>query len=229
MSYRYETHMHTAECSRCARATAEEQVRFYLDQGFDGVCVTDHFLGGNTTVPPELGWRKKIEMFCRGYELAAEAGEKLGLKVFFGWEYADKGSDFLTYGLDKAWLLEQEGMLQMSITNYLDYVRREGAWVVHAHPFREDFYIPCIQLMPRQVDAVEILNANRKDFENERATEYARNYGLPVSAGSDNHAAGKQKRLCGIETEKPITDGGDFVRVLKSGAYRIFDVPAASS
>ena len=59
-------------------------------------------------------------MFCRGYELAAEAGEKLGLKVFFGWEYADKGSDFLTYGLDKAWLLEQEGMLQMSITNYLD-------------------------------------------------------------------------------------------------------------
>ena len=64
MSYRYETHMHTAECSRCARATAEEQVRFYKGMGFDGICVTDHFLGGNTPAPPELSWRKKIELFC---------------------------------------------------------------------------------------------------------------------------------------------------------------------
>ena len=189
MSYRYETHLHTAEASRCARATAEEQVRYYKDAGFDGVCVTDHFLGGNTTVPPELSWRRKIEMFCAAYEKAAEAGEKLGLKVFFGWEYADKGTDFLTYGLDKDWLLRNEGFIQMSITNYLDFVRREGAFVAHAHPFREDFYIPCIQLMPRQVDAVEIVNANRKDFENDRAAEYARNYGLPALAGSDNHTA----------------------------------------
>ncbi len=223
MSCRYETHMHTAEASRCARASAEEQVRFYKDMGFDGICVTDHFLGGNTTVPPELPWKLKIERFCRGWELAAEAGEKLGLKVFFGWEYADQGSDFLTYGLDKAWLLEMEDFIRMSITDYLDFVRREGAWVVHAHPFREDFYIPRIQLMPRQVDAVEVLNANRKDFENERAAEYARNYGLPALAGSDNHHAGKQKRLCGIETDEPIADGADFLRVLRSGKYRIFD------
>ncbi|MBR4702953.1 MAG: PHP domain-containing protein [Oscillospiraceae bacterium] len=223
MSYRYETHMHTAEGSRCARATAEEQVRYYKDMGFDGICVTDHFLGGNTTVPPELTWKRKIEMFCAPYEKAAEAGEKLGLKVFFGWEYADKGTDFLTYGLDKEWLLRNEGLLLMSITNYLDFVRREGAFVAHAHPFREDFYIPCIQLMPRQVDAVEIVNANRKDFENYRAAEYARNYGLPALAGSDNHTAEKQKRLCGIETDAPIQDASDFLRVLRSGEYRIFD------
>ncbi len=227
MKYRYETHMHTAEGSRCARATAEEQVRFYKDQGFDGICVTDHFLGGNTTVPPELCWPKKIEMYCHSYELAAEAGEKLGLKVFFGWEYADQGSDFLTYGLDKAWLLEMEGLLSMTITDYLDFVRSQGAFVVHAHPFREDFYIPRIQLMPRQVDAVETVNAGRKDFENERAAEYARNYGLPAIYGSDNHHASKQKRLCGIETETPITDGADFLRVLKSGAYSCFDTGKA--
>jgi len=223
MSFRYETHMHTAEGSRCARATAEEQLRFYKDMGFDGVCITDHFLGGNTTVPRELRWERKIEMFCLGYEKAAEAGEKLGVKVFFGWEYADKGSDFLTYGLDKAWLLNNEGFTDMTITDYLDFVRREGAFVVHAHPFREDFYIPCIQLMPRQVDGVEVLNANRKAFENQRAAEYAGNYGLPAYAGSDNHSASGQKRLCGIETDTPIPDGRAFVEVLRSGSFRIFD------
>jgi hypothetical protein len=167
-------------------------------------------------------------MYCRSYELAAEAGEKLGLKVFFGWEYADQGSDFLTYGLSKAWLLEMEGLLSMTITEYLDFVRSQGAFVAHAHPFREDFYIPRIQLMPRQVDAVETVNANRKDFENERAAEYARNYGLPAIYGSDNHHASKQKRLCGIETETPVADGEDFLRVLKSGAYRCFDTAAES-
>jgi hypothetical protein len=98
--------------------------------------------------------------------------------------------------------------------------------VVHAHPFREDFYIPRIQLMPRQVDAVETVNANRKDFENERAAEYARNYGLPAIHGSDNHHASKQKRLCGIETETPIADGEAFVEVLHSGAYSCFDIKA---
>lgn len=223
MKYRYETHMHTAEGSRCARAFAEEQVRFYKEQGYSGICITDHFLGGNTTVPAELNWKKKIEMFCEGWEKAKELGDKLGLQVFFGWEFANEGTDFLTYGLDKAWLLENDNIDKMSISNYLEYVRRQGAFVAHAHPFREDFYIPRIQLMPRQVDAVEIINANRKDFENELAAQYAKNYGLPALAGSDNHTAGKQKRLAGIETDEPIRDDADFLRVLKSGAYSIFD------
>ena len=80
--------------------------------------------------------------------------------------------------------------------------------------------------MPRQVDAVETVNANRKDFENERAAQYARNYGLKAIHGCDNHTAAKQKRLCGIETDVPIADGADFLRVLRSGEYRCFDTAA---
>ena len=226
MSYRYETHCHSAESSRCARATAEDQVRFYLDQGFDGLFITDHFLGGNTTAPAALSPRRQLEIFLRGYDRAREAGEKLGLKVFFGWEFAHLGCDFLTYGLSRQWLLENEGLEKMDIGAYLDYVRREGAYVVHAHPFREDFYIPYIQLLPRRVDAVEILNANRKEFENRMAALYAENYGLPALAGSDNHHAAGQKRLCGIETEEPLQSEQDFIRLLRSGEYRIFDTAA---
>ena len=111
----------------------------------------------------------------------------------------------------------------MPIVDYLQYVRREGALVIHAHPFREAPYIPYIQLLPRQVDGVEILNACRKDFENERAAEYARAYGLPVFAGGDNHSAAKQARLCGIDTEEPLESIQDFIRVFRSGEYRLFD------
>lgn len=222
MQYLYETHMHTSQVSRCAGAPAEEQVRFYKSKGFDAVIITDHFLGGNTTVPESLPWNERIELFCRGYELAAEEGKKIGLKVFFGWEFAHLGCDFLTYGLDKQWLLAHPDIEKLDINSYLDLVRSEGAYVVHAHPFREDFYIPYIQLLPRKVDAVEVLNAGRKDFENERAAEYAKNYGLRVSAGSDNHVAGRQKRLCGIATERELNSLADITDAIKTGKCELF-------
>jgi hypothetical protein len=223
MSFLYDTHVHTAETSRCARATAKEQVRFYKSKGFDGIVITDHFLGGNTTVPDDLPWEKRVNMFFRGYENALEEGVRLGLKVFFGWEHTHIGADFLTYGLNKAWLLENKGLDVTDINSYLDHVRAQGAYVVHAHPFREDFYIPMIQLMPRQVDAVEIINSCRTDFENEMAAQYAKNYGLQAFAGSDNHVADKQKRLSGIETETELNSIEALISIVRAGKYRLFD------
>lgn len=218
--YLYETHLHTAEVSRCASNPAAAQARYYKNAGYEGIIVTDHFFGGNTTVPTKLPWEKRVKLFCQGYELAKAEGDKLGLKVFFGWEFSHMGIDFLTYGLDQAWLLKHPDIDKLFITDYLDLVRREGAYVAHAHPFREDFYIPMIQLMPRQVDAVEILNANRKDFENQRAIEYAAAYSLKAIAGSDNHT-GAQSRLCAIGTAKRLESITDFIENIKSDAFEI--------
>lgn len=218
--YLYETHLHTAEVSRCARSSAAQQVTYYKSRGFTGIIVTDHFLGGNTTIPDGLSWKQRVNMFCRGYEKAREQGEKQGLDVFFGWEYSYMGIDFLTYGLSKQWLLDRPDIDRMFINDYLDLVRGEGAFVVHAHPFREDYYIPMIQLMPRKVDAVEIINARRNDFENRRAAEYAEAYGLKISAGSDNHT-GAQESLCAIGTDKRLNTVADFISVLQSSSFEI--------
>lgn len=221
--YLYEPHLHTAEVSRCASNPAAAQAAFYKNAGFDGMIVTDHFLGGNTTVPSHLPWEERVELFCRGYELAKIEGEKLGLDVFFGWEYSYMGIDFLTYGLDKKWLLKHPDIDKLFINNYLDLVRGDGAYVVHAHPFREEVYIPVIQLMPRKVDAVEILNANRSDFENKLAADYATAYGLTVFAGSDNHR-GSQSRLCGIGINKRPSNIEDFINSIKASDYELITV-----
>lgn len=221
--YLYEPHLHTAEASRCARNPAAAQAAFYKNAGFDGIIVTDHFLGGNTTVPGDLPWEERVELFCRGYELAKAEGEKIGLKVFFGWEYSYMGVDFLTYGLDKQWLLRHPDIDKLFINDYLDLVRDEGAYVIHAHPFREEPYIPVIQLMPRKVDAVEVLNANRGDFENRLAADYAKAYGLTAAAGSDNHR-GMQPRLCGIGTKKRLESIEDFIDAMKSEKFKIITV-----
>jgi len=217
----FETHMHTAEVSRCAIMPAREQMREYKKRGFRGVCVTDHFFNGNTTVPRDLPWEERVSLFCRGYELAKEEGEHLGLKVFFGWEYSYRGTDFLTYGLDKQWLLAHPEVMDMRMGACFDFMRAEGAYIIHAHPFREASYIDMIRLLPRQVDGVEILNAERTDFENARAADYAAQYGLTVSAGSDNHGYG-QKRLAGLETEEDFADIHALIRAVDERRVKLF-------
>lgn len=220
--YRYETHLHTAESSACATASGEKQAMFYKSRGYQGIFVTDHFLNGSTTVPRDLGWNERIERFCKGYENARECGEKIGLDVFLGWEYPYYGTDLLTYGLDKEWLLKHPLLLEMDVTSYCEFIRAEGGLVVHAHPFREADYIPMIRLLPRLYDGCEITNAHNTDFQNEMAAFYAEKYGLRPLAGSDNHRC-DQKRLCGIETSERITDSAHFIRLIREGKYTVFD------
>jgi len=207
MGYKYEMHLHTSEISCCARATAAEQVEFYHKLGYAGICVTNHFINGVTHVPKDIPWADQVAGYYHGYELAAEAAKGTGMDVFFAWEYSiGGGSDFLVYGLGPDWLVENEDALKLSPKAYMQCVREAGAVVVHAHPFRESSYIEMIRLMPRDVDGVEIFNANRTEFENAMAKQYAGNYGLFCSAGSDNHAAHRQGRLAGIEAPKRYTD-----------------------
>lgn len=213
--YKYETHTHTSEGSKCSHINAKALVRFYKEAGFNGLIITDHFLNGNTTVSKELSWPKKIDHLCLGYEIAAQEGNKIGIDVMFGWEYSYRGSDLLTYGLSKGWLLKNQQIMTLSINDYCDYVRSEGGFLVHAHPFREADYIDMIRLFPRKVDAVEILNASRLDFENDRAEEYARNYNLLRFAGTDNHT-GPTKRMCGLTLERPISNIDELITSVKT-------------
>ncbi len=219
---RYETHCHTSESSACASASGETQAKFYKARGFTGIIVTDHFLNGNTTAPWEEQWENRVDILFRGYENAKETGDMLGLDVFFGWEYTCGGTDFLTYGLDRQWLLAHPETMTLHPNDYFDLVHDSGGLIVHAHPFREAGYIDMIRLFPRKCDGCEVINSCRTDFENTLAKQYADNYGMFYTAGSDNHHA-EQNRLSGIETHEKIRDIGHFIDILKNGNYKIFD------
>lgn len=219
--YKYETHVHTSETSACASATGAAQAKFYKSKGYRGIIVTDHFFNGNSTIHPELSWKEKVELFCRGYENAKKCGDEIGLDVFFGWEYSYRGADFLTYGLDKQWLMDNPIVMDMDVNSYCDFVRDNGGLIIHAHPFREAGYIPMIHLLPRKCDGVEIVNSNRTEFENRMAALYAENYDLLPFAGSDNHSA-NQENLNGITLETPLESIKELVDRVKSKRYRLF-------
>lgn len=219
--FKYETHCHTSQTSKCSRITGADLARFYKSLGYTGIFITDHFFNGNTTVPRELPWEERVKLFTAGYLDAKAEGGRLGLDVFFAWEYTWGGNDFLIYGLDENWLLANPDQLSLKPREYMQKVRADGGMVIHAHPFREAGYIEAIRLIPRDVDGVEVINSSRPDSENSPAFWYAKNYGLLRSAGSDNHQ-GQRDRLAGVLLPERIENVQDFVRIVKEGRAEIF-------
>ena len=215
--YRYETHLHTSPVSKCARATVRETLEFYKSLGYTGVFLTNHFIDGNINIDKALPYEEKINFYCSDYEEALSIGRELGIDVFFGIECSYKGTDFLVYGLDKEWLLAHPEIADMKKTEMLPLMMDHGALVIQAHPFREASYIDHIRLFPRYVHGAESYNAARSDFENEMAEHYVKSYGLIPFAGSDNHIAGNNKKLGGMQTDTPLVSIQDFIERVKNG------------
>ena len=221
MGYRYETHMHTSEGSACASASGAEMAQVHKEAGYTGIFVTDHFFNGNSAVPRDLPWRERIELFCLGYEHAREEGEKIGLEVFFGFEYGVHGADFLVYNLDKQWLLEHEDIDRENARKAFAMMHQDGGFIVHAHPFRERDYIDYIRLFPRDVDGVEVINgAQLKQPEmNDRARIYAMMYGLPCTAGSDSHHV-HGLFGSGVELPRKVVQATDYLEMMRAGEVK---------
>ena len=220
--FKYETHLHTSPVSRCAKATVREQLEFYKQNGYDGVFITNHFIDGNINCSPTASYEEKIKFYFSDYEQGLEIGNEIGLKVFFGAELSYGGTDFLVYGLDKAWFLAHPEITAMKKSDELAFMIEEGALVIQAHPFREAGYIDHIRLFPRQVHGIEVLNACRTEFENEMARIYADNYGLIHFAGSDNHGGREKALLAGMQSKKAISSEADFIKALKKNKLSIF-------
>lgn len=216
--YLYETHCHTAEGSKCATTKAADYVKFFKDLGYQGIFITDHFLNGNTTVNLTLGWEEQISEFCKGYEIAKAEGEKVGLDVFFGFEYSYGWCHLLTYGLDKEWLLNHPQMMKWSPVEFLNIARKDGATIVHAHPFRDK--IDLVRLFPDHIDAVEVFNASQPEEANRRALYYAQMLNLPVTAGSDIHNINRTV-LGVVKSKERFKSISDFRRLLEARSLNI--------
>jgi len=220
MPYRYETHLHTSQGSLCGRSTGKEHAQYYKELGYQGIIVTDHFFGGNTTVPKEIPWRDRIEMYCKGYEDALEEGKRIGLDVFFGWEQNFDLDEYLVYGLDKQWLIEHPEMEHWTRREQLEEVHRWGGCVIQAHPFRDRAYIPRVLLGKEFSDGIEVANAGQFGYNDAAAFRYGREYDLVMIAGSDNHKSREAKwtpeKMMGIETEEKLGSIQDLVDLIRN-------------
>ena len=231
--YKYETHMHTSPVSKCATATVRDSLIFYKQLGYDGVFVTNHFLDGNIGIDnhyfddnadttSSVPYEERIEFYFSDYEKGLEVGKEIGIKVFLRVESSYKGTDFLIYGLDKAWYLAHPKIMEMKKSSQLSFFREQGALVIQAHPFRQARYIDHVRLFPDRVDGFEVINASRTDTENKMALLYADEYHLLKTAGSDNHDGIEKQILAGMAFETPLESEMDYIRRIKNGEGHIF-------
>lgn len=226
-TYKYETHLHTKEGSACGASRGEEYIKPYIEAGYDGIFVTDHFFGGNTAAPRDADWATRINWYCSGYENALKAAQKYNeengtdFKVFFGIEQTFDGDDYLVYGLDKEWLLAHPEIETMRHAQLFEAVKSFNGLMIQAHPFRYRSYMRDMHQHPLEVHGIEVYNGGNNPIENDMAALFAKRFNFPVTSGSDIHdikfipdAPGKNP-IGGMEFDTPLTDVFDYVERVK--------------
>jgi len=221
--YKYETHLHTCEASACAKNSALEILTACKEHGYSGAFITNHAWGGNTCIDRSLDWEEWIRQYAAPYYASQEWSLKNDFPVFFGLEAGFNGTEFLIYGVSPEYLIAHPEFKTADIPTQYRLVHEAGGMVIHAHPFREEFYIPEIRLFPEYVDGVEGINATHSNHLSKAhndpkfdtlAIEYANKHNLPMTAGSDIHTT-----LVfggGILTKEKINSSRDFMDLIKS-------------
>jgi hypothetical protein len=227
MAYLYETHLHTRESSSCGVSGGQEYVRRYLDLGYTGIIITDHFFNGNCRADRNLPWKKWVKEYLRGYEITKEEGLRRGLDVFFGWEETLDGDDYLIYGLDKEWLLAHPEAACWTPREQFDEVKRFGGCVVLAHPFRFAQNLNRVSTHEGYVNAVEAANSGNHQISDALAWAYAKKLNVSATAGSDIHYAGdiRQDSVFGVYLDKKMETIADYVDAVLNNTISKLRVP----
>lgn len=218
--YYYELHMHTSDTSRCGKSPAADMVAAYKQKGFTGVVVTDHLMNVQSHAEPETDWNRRVEKQLAGYYAALEAGEKLGLTVYCGWEltYQDNAEDYLTLGLSPQFLYDHPWLERYDIEKYRDAVHVAGGILVRAHPYRRAWYIKKPYVEREGIaDAIEVFNGgNSSQEENDMALAYAQKHNMPMTGGSDAHHVDETARGY-IALEKKAESYAELCEAIRTG------------
>lgn len=219
--YKIETHLHTCHSSACGQMTAREIVDAYVEAGYSGLILTDHynrdtfrFLNVDCAAPGN-----HLEAFLTGYRELARIGKKRGLKIYRGAEVRFDGSwnDYLLYGYSDQLLRDPETVFTMGVERFYQLVNADGALLIHAHPYRNGGQ----PTTPAALDGVEVLNANyHQDNRNDLALAFALENDLLQTSGSDCHSP-MHVGNGGILVETLPENDAELVALLRSGNYKL--------
>ena len=212
-------HVHTSEVSRCGKLSASEIAAIYKEKGYDAICITNHFSIPSAASMAKQGKFDFVKAFDEGFELAKKEGEKVGLRVFKGYELRcnEADNDFLVYHMPNYLLENYKQLLALPMRDFLTVLHQYGVKVYQAHPFRNGMRIG----RPELLDGIEVYNAGNEAEWNESARLLAEEKGIACIAGSDGHKIGSAGRA-GIATKERLVNNDDLVRVLKSREYKVF-------
>ncbi|HUW64438.1 MAG TPA: CehA/McbA family metallohydrolase [Spirochaetia bacterium] len=195
-------HVHSFPASPCSSISVSELVEEAQGIGLDGICLTDH---------NHLRSPREVE----------ELRQKHGFLILGGNEITTDQGDILVFGMEE----DIKGVILLA--ELRKKVLRAGGFMIVAHPFRGflTFGVGYLGLTAEKamarpvfklVDAVEVLNSKVSAQENSFAAEVAGGLGLPVTGGSDAHAAG-DVGLFATRFSCPVVSERDLIEAMQSG------------
>ncbi len=204
--FKIDHHLHTARHSPDSQLDPDDLAASARQAGLDGVVITEH---DHQWESGELA------------ELNARAG---GLLVLSGAEVSAIEGHFLVYGLPDL----AESPPGITLANLLRVVRRHGAAIIAAHPFRwgQDFDA-IVDAHGASFDALELVSNNVTAETRALTQRLLARTPMNISGSSDAHQAAVIGRYCST-FPGPIASMGDFVDAIRRGLGRPTAGPGAT-
>lgn len=225
--FRIELHAHTKPQSWCGEALPEELAEIYAKKGYDGIVVTNHFMGlcDDKEYMPGETKEEQLEFYLSGYEKAKKAGEKLGLKVYLGLEIRfskENYNDYLIYGVDEEIASLCYDNFREDLAYFRENVKLPKSVFIQAHPFRNGVS----PADPKLLDGVETFNMHPgHNQRNSFTCRFAKENNIKIrTAGSDfHHLNQRHEGVSALRTKVLPTDSFHLAEILKSGDY-LFEI-----
>ena len=192
-------HTHTRQRSYCSALDEEVLIRCAIQEGLDGLAITDH----GRLVPKQI---------------LEELNEKYHpFRIFIGVEvtlFARDYQDYIILGIHKPVMASD-----WTYDILLKYVRDSGGYIYWAHPFRyRDVLPPEHKIHPP--DAVEIYSTNIRPDLTSRIKQVAERMGCRTIGASDAHFK-EDVGYSYIDLENEVSSDAELVAELKKGAFKV--------
>ncbi len=212
---KFEIHCHTLHGSYCGLADADTIVKRYLDAGYGGLVVTNHYYDSAFEAYPGENKKEKLDFYFSLYEKVKEIGEKQGLRVLLGSEVkVNSENDYLLFGFDRKIFYDNKPLYQFTQEEMFRLAEKQGFFFAQAHPFR----VKGVKSVgdPKLMHGIERFNGHFHHINNnEQAGEFCQKNNLIGLSGTDFHTP-----------DQPITAGvflPDYVMDEKQLANCLFN------
>lgn len=218
---RIELHAHTNPASHCGKASPEDMVKLYLDAGFDGVVITNHF---SHIAFGDISREDFVDIQLSDYERACRAAAGTKLKVYLGVEarFVENGNDYLLYGVDGEILGKLYDYLRKGLAAFREEVSLPDSVLIQAHPFRDG----CVPADGKLLDGMEVFNMHpNHNPRSALAALYAEenNIALTVAGTDFHHVKPGYIAAAALRCRKLPADSFALAELLKSGDF-IFEI-----
>ena len=213
-------HAHSSGISRCCRIPFEEVLKQTLENGMDGVVLTNHYQKSyiqNDRVD------EFVENYISEFYAAEQYGKEIGCKVFFGIEVTLElypKVHMLIYGVGPEFLKKHSRIFDCTQKQLYELVGSDNGLLIQAHPFRNGTTVLDTDFM----DGVEInCHPLYGNSYSKKIIGIAEANHLIVTCGGDFHADTHRPK-CGIYLPNEIKDHIELRSYLHSSGEKILCV-----